>query len=317
MSSRGIVDLRKRKPGLPAQIRARMRRLSFGEPQPPDRGGRHPPLRVRRRRFHAVVAALVVLALGGAVYGVSYASHLPQFSIQSVAIEGVKEIRAELVRAYAETVLFDGSLSFLSRTNIFMYPQREIERAIAEYFPRVRVAHISRASLFAQAITIAIEERAAFARWCTTSPSTGSCFLLDEDGFIFASGSTSVAVLKTQIVFGGGLSATSSPIGQVYLPGNFRSIRALLERLGQAGFSPEKMTVEGERDFSIGVSRGFVIRASFGAQVDDVVHNLELVLFSETLRGKEDKLEYIDLRFGNRVYYRLKGSSAEERIQNE
>jgi len=37
------------------------------------------------------------------------------------------------------------------------------------------------------------------------------------------------------------------------------------------------------------------------------VKNLELVLSSDVLKGKTDALEYVDLRFGNRVYYKLKG----------
>jgi hypothetical protein len=34
---------------------------------------------------------------------------------------------------------------------------------------------------------------------------------------------------------------------------------------------------------------------------------LELVLSSDALQGKEGQLEYIDLRFGDRVYYKLRG----------
>ena len=35
--------------------------------------------------------------------------------------------------------------------------------------------------------------------------------------------------------------------------------------------------------------------------------NLQLVLSSGPLKGKDSELEYVDLRFNNRVYYKLKG----------
>mgnify|MGYP001565319663 CR=1 FL=1 len=39
---------------------------------------------------------------------------------------------------------------------------------------------------------------------------------------------------------------------------------------------------------------------------EDVVRNLELILSSDALQAKLDSLDYVDLRFGNRVYYQLK-----------
>ena len=40
-----------------------------------------------------------------------------------------------------------------------------------------------------------------------------------------------------------------------------------------------------------------------------MVRNLQLVLSSNPLNGKASDLQYIDLRFGNRVYYKLKGEA--------
>jgi hypothetical protein len=34
---------------------------------------------------------------------------------------------------------------------------------------------------------------------------------------------------------------------------------------------------------------------------------LQLVLSSDALTGKESELQYVDLRFGDRVYYKLQG----------
>ncbi len=55
------------------------------------------------------------------------------------------------------------------------------------------------------------------------------------------------------------------------------------------------------------LGEGFLLKVSYGADAGTLVKNLQLVLQSDVLQGKRDKIEYIDLRFGNRVYYKLKG----------
>jgi len=66
------------------------------------------------------------------------------------------------------------------------------------------------------------------------------------------------------------------------------------------------VSVENEQDFKVSLLQRFALRASFGADADTLVRNLQDVLSSDTLRGKENKIEYVDLRFGNRVYYKNK-----------
>ena len=251
----------------------------------------------------------------------SFASHLPQFSIQSVDVRGAKELSPQLVRIYAESVLHDGAYSLFSRANIFLYPRAQLQEAVKEYFPRIENVHIARESFLSTALIVALEEREAFARWCgpfgsdSTEEQSELCYVIDRGGLIFAPVGTTSTGLATPYLFRGGLSpstssgqvAASGLLGKTYLPGRFAGIVALLERLGQSGFAARSVFTEGEQDFSIALIRGFELRASFGADVPGLVRNLELVLSSESLRGKEDQLEYVDLRFGNRVYYKLKG----------
>lgn len=272
-------------------------------------------LRVRRRRVRAILLLALAAFFALAAYGVSALSYLPRFSVDHIEVSGANDIRGELVRAYVATKLWDGSLSFLSKSNIFLYPRAEIETALKEFFPRVERAKISRQTLLGNAITVSIEERKPFGKWCPSTSlgaSPESCYTMDGGGFIFAFASTTPR-FDTMYEFEGSLSSTSPSLGQTYLPGRFSGVLALLERLGQAGFSPQRISAEssptqgGDQDFSVALAEGFRLRVSFGADVGAIVKNLELVLSSETLRGREDELEYVDLRFGNRVYYKLKG----------
>ncbi len=274
-----------------------MRPLSFRE------APKREALRVRRRPTRAITLLVFVVFIAAAAYGVSALSYLPQFSIERIEVSGVNGVRPALVKAFVATKLWDGSPGFFSESNIFVYPRVGIETALKEFFPRVESARISRESLLGNAITVLITERKPFARWCASDM---SCYAMDSSGFVFAPASTTPR-FGTAYVFEGAIMSGSSPIGQMYLPGRFAGVLTLLERLGQAGMSAERISLEGEQDFSVKLSQGFKIHATFGADVGLLVKNLELILASEALHGRGGEIEYIDLRFGNRVYYKLKG----------
>ena len=240
------------------------------------------------------------------MYGVSWISYLPQYSLTTIRVTGAKELSPELVETFVESRLFDGSRPFLSPYNIFLYPRAELERSITEYFPRIRTARISKETLLSQEIIVTIEERAPFARWCADA-----CYFMDKDGFIFTQETASSTPPATRYVFTGALSEANSPLGQTFLAGTFPELVIFLRQLESANFSPSKISVENTKDFSVSFMRGFELRASFESDLKEVVRNLELVLSSDTLRGKEGALEYIDLRFGNRVYYKLEGVAAQ------
>jgi cell division septal protein FtsQ len=129
--------------------------------------------------------------------------------------------------------------------------------------------------------------------------------VFDEGGLIFAATDRS-GKPELPYVFYGGIE-TDPVIGSVFLPEQLRGVLDLLQRMREARFIPVSMRVLDGQDYTIALSNGFTIKASFGQEIDTIVHNLELVSVSPALRGKEASLEYIDLRFGNRVYYKFRG----------
>lgn len=101
----------------------------------------------------------------------------------------------------------------------------------------------------------------------------------------------------------------ANPIGQTFVGAHMPGIVALLQNLTQGGFNPTGATVENDQDFWVPLTQGFYIKASFGEDPESIVSNLQLVLSSDALNGKESQLQYVDLRFGDRVYYKLQGAS--------
>ena len=263
------------------------------------------PLRARKRRVRAGIVFGILIALAAIAYAVHYVSYLPQFSIQSVTVVGTQNIPPQLVSDYAQTILDDGSYHFLSRKNILLYPRAVLERAIAGYFPRIASASVSRSSLSSTDLTVTVIERQLFALWCA---SPQECYQMDSGGFIFAQASTTAAT-STEYVFSGGVATSTQPIGQTFVPAHLPALVALLTQLSQSGFTPLGATVENYTDFSVPLQSGYFIKASFGEDGGTLVKNLQLVLGSAALQGSVSQLEYVDLRFGDRVYFKLQGQA--------
>jgi hypothetical protein len=108
----------------------------------------------------------------------------------------------------------------------------------------------------------------------------------------------------------------ADPIGETFVGAHMPGIVALLQMLGRAGFNPTGAIVENDQDFWVPLSadqsgdgQGFYIKASFGENPGSIVSNLQLVLSSDALNGNESELQYVDLRFGDRVYYKLQGAN--------
>jgi len=301
MSSHGVIDLR---PGRNKKPPKGQTSLFAGRTPGNDVPPRRPlPLRARRRRARAAVVFGILLALAAVAYAIHYVSYLPLLSVGTVAVSGEQNVPPQLVSDYVQSILDDGSYHFLSRRNIFLYPAKVLERDIVADFPRINSAHVSRPGLFSTELDIAVTEREPFALWCSTQ-----CYEMDEGGFIFAQ---TPSASSTGYIFSGGVATGTGPIGQFFASTHLPTLMALLTRLGQSGFTPQGATVESDSDFFVPLAQGFALKASFGESPDQLIKNLQLVLASDALLGKESQLEYVDLRFGDRVYYKLKGQAEE------
>ena len=164
-------------------------------------------------------------------------------------------------------------------------------------FPRIRQVTVSRPSLLAQAVVVAVQERQPYAKWCD-----GACYLIDAAGFVFAEAGSETPTLPYE--FRGGLSRDHAPVGQWFLRGRLAEAVGLLDRFAAAGYAPAALEVETESDFTLTLGSGLELYMPFDVDAASLLHRFEAAVESEALAGRLGELQYIDLRFGNRVYYK-------------
>lgn len=297
-SGRHILDIKK-KPSSRTKARAQMGELfSAGRARPK-------PVRLRdqRRKKRLILTCLYLLAACGFVGVLGAVSHVEQLAIDSVSVTGAQALSAETLVAAASAPLESDSFELFSRENIFLYPRSAMRQALQSQFPRIKNVSVARPSLLAQAVVVTVEERAPYAKWC---PSHGAgaetCYLLDSAGYIFAEATNETPELS--YTFHGGLAPGFSPVGQWFLRGRIGGIVAFVDKLKQAGFETTDLSVDSEKDFSVRLAQGPVLLIPFDLDADAALRNLQITLAADGLDQRLGELEYIDLRFGNRVYYK-------------
>lgn len=274
--------------------------------RPPHK--RHEPLRARRRRvrIYAILASLLGLIV--VAYGLHWISYRPSLRIGEISVRGATTQNPDDVTAHVQAELAQTSWRFFPRDSIFFYPKKELQASVATKFPRLKSARIGRGSVLGTQLIVNVDERVPYATWCrgnVIDPAL-ECFVFDENGYIFAPlGSHTTDV---SYAFVGGVEG--EPVGKLFANGQLPELLKYLKVLEQEGFRPLRIWIENERDFAVLLQNGFSIKASFGQDTHVLLGNLKLVSVSPALRGREGELEYIDLRFGNRVYYKFKNQEA-------
>lgn len=319
MVSKNLVDLRGKRPAAARKVQAPAR-VNVSSVS-----ARTSPLRVKRRRTRLVMFAVCAALIGIIGFELSYVSYLPKYTVNTATIEGAHTLSPKLVERYVETQLHTGERPFFAPNNIFFYSPRDIESNLVGFFPRIRSVQVSRSALLANVITVKVEERHEFALWCLDPGKWGEvapagCYSMDDTGFIFATASSSSKNIFSGGVIGSTASTDSTsspqtsspqenPIGRSFAPGRLPGILALFDRLGQIGLIPTGASIdENGADFVVPLTQGFDVKASFGQDTEALIRNLQLILSAEVLKDKQSDIQYIDLRFGDRAYYKLKSS---------
>jgi len=240
---------------------------------------------------------LVILALIVITGLLSWGSRHPAFAVEGVEVNGTKELSRIEVKEFAEVLLNEDKWRILSRKNIFLYPRKQIESGVLEAFPRAMTASVSLSSFREPVVVLNVKERVPSALWCNGL----DCFLVDDSGFIFAE-ANELSLLKGFYVFEGGVVG-DNPVGLTLLPNHFSRISKLMNEIESIGINVESMNIENDENYEIVGEDGMALRIKFAQTNEDVISNLRAIMGSSALR--EQDIEYIDLRFGNRVYYKL------------
>ncbi len=254
----------------------------------------------------------VKVAAGSAVVALSLVvvwsiAHLPETAIASVEVQGTKLVSGDALKSVVEAKL-DGSYAFIiPHRNSLLFPKDAIESAALHAFPALSHLTISRNGM--KALTVTAEERTVVALWCGATSGTAqgeagneSCYSVDKDGFVFAVADAGSALVR----FYGALP--TNPIGATFLNGGFASLNTLVHDIGASvNRAPATVTVDSATsDVELAFVDGGVVKFVRTSDRQSTLENIASVFASQSFKTNK-QFEYVDFRFGDKVYVKFKG----------
>lgn len=260
--------------------------------------------RKRRRRYllggGALLLCLIVLC------GLVWLSWAPFLRVTAIDITGAKTLATSSIETYAQQEISGAYVWMFARNNIFLYPRAEIAAGLLAQYPSLRAADVHAKDF--HTVEIALKEREPVALWCPAQNEAPSCYYLDETGLAYAQAPTYSEPIF--ITYQGTLATSSAPLPRQYLSEEkFQSLVALITALEQKvpGDPIRQVVVDSSGDARAYFQDDFLLIFSTLDDSGDVFDRFSLALQSDPFKGKAlSSFEYLDLRFGDKLYYKEK-----------
>ena len=270
----------------------------------------------RRRKAKRIRIAIIFGVIFFIVGIISYVSHLPKVRISEVVLSGGLLVTEKEIKD--ESLLFmQGKYFWLfPKNNSFLYNKNELKIHLKEKFKRIDTIDIKLEGL--NTIQVSITERKPVAIWCrdivgtstTTEVVSGfkeSCYFIDSFSTVFAQAPSFSGDAYFKFY---GLLKDEDPIGKKYIASStgFASINNFIESVKSLKIKPISLIGKEEDEFSLLLQGGGEIYFDTRKSLDITFDNLKILLESPELKIKQGQLpvEYVDLRYGNKLFYKLK-----------
>jgi cell division septal protein FtsQ len=262
------------------------------------------PARKKRRRRKKIIRALLVIFL--VLFFIAafiFAFRIPQILITTVSVEGNTGIQTADIQKIANRDLSGFYYFLFPKNNILIYSKQQIIRDIRTTFTQAGTISVSDSSL--DSITIAISERKPNDLWCD-STSTSTCYFMDKTGYIFSLAPTVTGSVYLKY-FGG---FEGNPIDKQFIPTDkIAALDAFAVSVKNLGLVPQSITIMSYNEYRMQIAGNGVIFFNNETPFDAELSNLAVLLqqkdFTPLATGGIPQFEYIDLRYGNKLIYKI------------
>ncbi len=233
---------------------------------------------------------LFILFLCSAIY---FFIFYPLFQIDSVLIKNAKNLNEEAVFSFVDQEMYT-KLPLVQSKSIFLVSSDRTRREILRKTSVIEDVTIKK--IFPATVEVEIRERKPFAVWCR-SANEKSCYYLNEEGIVFQRIETIPRKLPLFI------KEEKPVLGKRVVDYSFLQALSLAEReLLRLGITATYSQAPTDETIVMFVDEGWKIYFSVD-NTDKELANFRLIM-EEIGKTKRKNLDYIDLRFGDRIFYK-------------
>ena len=224
-----------------------------------------------------------------------------RFRVRDVQISEVKQADAAMLRSTVENWLSGSDYYVVPRNVLWAFSAHKLEQYITASFPTIKSVNIARN--FPHTLQLHIQEYDAWGVLCHGESET--CFWIDRDGTAFESAPEFSGLIVPKIHDN---RPQDYQLGKQYLSDNLMNLIAYFnERAVSDNYLQSLQFIIDEKDETLRVRTrlGWDILLLESNDPEKSYKNLRVALDGE-IKDRVAQLEYIDLRFGNRLFYKFR-----------
>lgn len=246
----------------------------------------------------------ILLALGVLGWGVWYLANLPYLGVDRIEVFGARQLSASDIEQTARDAIAGEQWLIFPKNNFFIVSSARVRENLGAAFPQV--AEIRVEKKFPDRLIVTIEERTLWGVVCSRPDAVlppESCFYIDRRGTPYEE-LASVEGWLVPVIY----IPQKSALGTQAVPeatldffnqakDALASISGNLILLAVSSSTPS--------DVRLTLSENWDILVSSSRPPSEWVKILKTVL-EKDIGEKRSQLEYVDLRFGNKVFYKYR-----------
>lgn len=257
--------------------------------------------KIRRKRLARKILIFFALFFFLIFASAAFFSCHSYFTIKKISIEGNSSISADKILNKVSEYSNGKYFMFFPKNNIFLLPAQKITDNLYLAFPRIEILSLNKN--FPDAIFIKIKERTPEALLCAEAE--GGCAFVDEKGFVFEKAPYFSGDIFLK------LFDEREEKRQIELRKNIISedeFKKLIEFKNLARKNDIKISsliFKKDNLYEFRAEEGWRILLNEKNTPALSFENLKIALDSE-VKEERKNLDYIDLRFGNKVFYKFR-----------
>lgn len=253
-------------------------------------------LELKRKRRRVLEKKILFFLLGFLILvsGLVFVSRLEKLNISETNIIGNKVLDSKMIETVVKKDTQGYYLWLFPKTNFLLYPENQIRADLSNQFKIIKDVSLVINNI--KTLEISLIEREAKYIWCGDNfpAEKNQCYFMDNTGYIF----DEAPYFSGNVYF--------KFFGKIQY---FDKLISLKENMEKMGLAPILVFYKDTGDVNINLSSGAEIRFKSDSNFNKVAENLQTALSTEPLqtdfKKKYSLLLYIDLRFGNKVYYKF------------
>jgi len=252
--------------------------------------------------------------------GIVFLFRWEKINIKNIQISGNRVVETKVIENAVQESLSGEYLWFFPKTNFLIFPRKLVKDRLADEFKSL--TNIALKVENPETLEITLSERKPAYTWCgdeltpeNFEATDNKCYFMDESGYIFEEAPYFSGEVYFKF-FGKVAEDEESSLGTYFLPNSFDKILSFKTLLKGVDLKPTSLFVKNDSHLEFYLSSNnlppntpkIIFREN--ADFEKLIQNLQTALSAEPLqtdfKQKYSSLEYIDLRFGNKVYYKFK-----------